>query len=69
MQLSVQRNDLPRALRAWTILSRCKEVDWMTMWPLAVHLLGGQDPHGAANSLQIDFLRDAMLHIPNDVCT
>ncbi|KAH9939978.1 hypothetical protein B0H21DRAFT_697935 [Amylocystis lapponica] len=40
LQLSVQRNDIARARRAWAILVRCKEIHWKTMWTTAIPLIG-----------------------------
>ncbi|KII94953.1 hypothetical protein PLICRDRAFT_47951 [Plicaturopsis crispa FD-325 SS-3] len=64
LQLSLQRNDIPRARRAWAIFSRCKEVDWKTMWTTGVHLLGMGMDDTLDRPERIDFLRAMMLQCP-----
>jgi len=61
LQLCLQRNDIPRAKQAWAILSRCKEVDWKTMWTTAVHLLGNESDDTEINLPRLDFLRAIIL--------
>lgn len=62
LQLSLLRNDLERARRAWAILIRCKEIHWRDMWTTAVGLLGEDAPPDDADSDEekINFLRIAM---------
>jgi RNA polymerase I-specific transcription initiation factor RRN11 len=69
MQLCIQRDDIPRARRAWSILIRCKEIDWKAMWLTAVHLLNdaGQSQYGNGDPRTIEFLREIMLQIPDEV--
>lgn len=58
LQLSLLRNDLPRARRAWAILARCKELNWMSLWSTAVRILGDEtfDEHDA--SRKVEFLHE-----------
>jgi RNA polymerase I-specific transcription initiation factor RRN11 len=65
LQLSLQRHDLERARKAWTILARCREFDWKSMWTLGVHLLGASEDQDNANPLRIGFLRTLMLQHPD----
>ncbi|KAI0832575.1 hypothetical protein BC628DRAFT_329807 [Trametes gibbosa] len=54
LQLCVQRHDWQRARRAWTILLRCKEVDWKTMWKTSLLLLGRPDETAGYNTSETD---------------
>lgn len=70
LQLSLQRKDFIRARKAWVILSRCPEMNWMAMWRTSLHLLTelDDDPStAAASSDQIRFLRTMMLEYPKEV--
>ena len=67
LQLSIQRNDVTRARRAWAILARCKEIDWKAMWTTAVHILGEGEDKDDAESHKIEFLRAMMLQRSDDV--
>lgn len=67
LQLSLQRNDIPRAKRAWAILARCKEVDWKTMWTIGVHLLADEYNRPEVNLPRVEFLRAMMLQHPEEV--
>jgi len=67
LQLSLQRNDLLRARRAWVILARCKEIHWMTLWTTAIYILGEGVDEGESNSRRLEFLRAMMLQYPDDV--
>ncbi|KDQ64329.1 hypothetical protein JAAARDRAFT_117685 [Jaapia argillacea MUCL 33604] len=65
MQLCLQRNDLPRARKAWCILARCKEIDWRTMWKTGIQVLGDDcltSPED--NSSRLEFLRSMRLQFP-----
>ncbi|KAJ4465886.1 hypothetical protein C8R41DRAFT_781045 [Lentinula lateritia] len=64
LQLSIHRNDLPRARRAWSILVRCKEINWTTMWNTAIHLVE-ENSYGDVSAKRIELLRDMMLHYPD----
>lgn len=39
LQLCIQRHDLERARRAWSILVRCKEIHWKIMWRTGLVIL------------------------------
>ena len=70
LHLSIQRRDLPRARKAFGLLSRCEEIEWTVIWKLALLLLSDElptsgDPPGTAK--QLDFLRVMMLQHPEEV--
>ncbi|KAK7060453.1 hypothetical protein VNI00_001218 [Paramarasmius palmivorus] len=65
-QLCLHRHDIPRARRAWTILARCKEVKWTSMWSTAIYLVGESDLQGENTTQQLDLLRELMLHHPTE---
>lgn len=67
LQLCLQRNDLPRARRAWAILARCKEMDWKAMWITGVHILGEQSTDIFGNIQRLEFLRAVILQCSEDV--
>ncbi|KAJ3832105.1 hypothetical protein EV361DRAFT_941506 [Lentinula raphanica] len=62
LQLCIHRNDLPRARRAWSVLLRCKEINWITMWGVAIHLV---EETSYGSTRKIELLRDMMLHYPD----
>ncbi|TFY78723.1 hypothetical protein EWM64_g5293 [Hericium alpestre] len=63
-QLCVQRHDRPRARRAWSILVRCKEVDWKDMWKSCLFILGdGQISAAGERDRRAEFLRMLLLRI------
>ncbi|EGO27767.1 hypothetical protein SERLADRAFT_435521 [Serpula lacrymans var. lacrymans S7.9] len=66
LQLSLQRKDLPRAKRAWAILSRCKEVEWKSMWSTSLYLLSDHVDKIESSPPKIDFLRTMMLQYPDE---
>ncbi|KAJ7639022.1 hypothetical protein FB45DRAFT_741229 [Roridomyces roridus] len=61
MNVSIQRNDLERATRAWCILARCKEINWTAMWSTSVHLLANHLEERQRAEQKIAFLRVMML--------
>src|ERR1700722_119049 len=65
LRLCIERNDLPRARKAWDILIRCKEFDWKVMWQTAVHLLGSHSDDNRPE--EHEFLRVVMLQCPSEV--
>lgn len=70
LQLSIQRDDYARARRAWSILIRCKEIDWKAMWKTGVLLV--DEFHledSASNSRKLDYLSTMMLQYPEQVWT
>ncbi|KAJ6628868.1 hypothetical protein B0H10DRAFT_1989558 [Mycena sp. CBHHK59/15] len=66
MQMCLQRNDLERATRAWTILAHCKEISWRTMWSTSVHILGESLDEHERTPKKIEFLHVMMLQHPED---
>ncbi|KAJ7129454.1 hypothetical protein C8R44DRAFT_615328 [Mycena epipterygia] len=66
MHMCIQRNDMKRATRAWTILSRCKEMDWRTMWSTSVHILAENLDEYEKTPRKIEFLHVMMLQHPED---
>ena len=66
-QLCIARRDLPRAKRAWSILVRCKEIDWLVMWTTSLQLLG-DSPDDTSSTERQDFLRTMMLQKTDEVC-
>lgn len=65
-QLCLHRNDFPRARRAWTILARCKEVDWKMMWTTGVLLLG-ENSGTQPNEKSVEFLSTMLRQYPDEV--
>ena len=69
LQLCIQRNDMVRAKRTWTILLWCKEIDWKFMWSTGIQLLGDQNARddSANDLLKLAFLRTVMPQCPDEV--
>ncbi|ESK94454.1 rna polymerase i transcription factor subunit rrn11 [Moniliophthora roreri MCA 2997] len=65
-QLCLHRHDIPRARRAWAILARCKEVNWLSLWSTAVYLVGKLDTSYENIPRQLELLRELMLHHPSE---
>ncbi|TFL00554.1 hypothetical protein BDV98DRAFT_569201 [Pterulicium gracile] len=61
LNVCLQKRDLKRAQRAWCILARCKEVDWMALWPTALAILSDDFDR---TPRQVDFIRSLMLQYP-----
>ncbi|KAJ7590792.1 hypothetical protein C8J56DRAFT_542986 [Mycena floridula] len=59
LQLCIHNGDISRARRAWAILVRCKEIDWINMWPTALVLLD----HDSSP----EFLKEIMLQHATEV--
>ncbi|KAJ7929990.1 hypothetical protein B0H13DRAFT_2228379 [Mycena leptocephala] len=66
MHMCIQRRDLERATRAWTILAHCKEVDWRTMWSTSVHILAENMDDNEKTARKVEFLRLMMLQHAED---
>ena len=64
LQLCIAHGDVQRASGAWSILSRCKELDWISMWRLG--LLITSKTASSENSMQqsrdVEFLKRIMSH-------
>ncbi|KAL1708628.1 hypothetical protein EV121DRAFT_287496 [Schizophyllum commune] len=79
LHLCIQRDDLPRARRAWLVLARCKEIPWTDHWNVATLILGAGSSSGSATNEEgmpapntqdeelpaVDFLRTMMLQHPD----
>ncbi|OCH92154.1 hypothetical protein OBBRIDRAFT_791531 [Obba rivulosa] len=63
--LCLHRNDLARARRAWSILARCKEVDWKMMWTTGVLLLGENNGTGP-DEKRIEFVSAMLRQHPDE---
>ncbi|KAJ7178936.1 hypothetical protein C8R46DRAFT_1071941 [Mycena filopes] len=61
LHVCIQRNDLKRAIRAWTILAHCKEVKWESMWRTSVQILAENLDESERTPQRIEFLR-LMMH-------
>ena len=66
-QLSIQRHDVQRAKRAWSILSRCKEINLLALWRTGLHILGEAHTDEDGMRVTVDYLRSMMLQYPDDV--
>ncbi|KAH9006874.1 hypothetical protein EDB86DRAFT_3060900 [Lactarius hatsudake] len=69
LHLSIQRRDLPRARKAFGLLSRCEEIEWAAIWKLSLLLLADELPtpgDAPRTAKQIDFLRVMMLQRPKE---
>ncbi|KAI0251353.1 hypothetical protein BJV78DRAFT_1275436 [Lactifluus subvellereus] len=66
LHLSIQRGDLPLARRAFGLLARCEEIEWMDIWKVGLLLLAHDSVPGGALGAgkHIDFLRVMMLQHP-----
>ena len=67
LQLSIQRHDVQRAKRAWSILVRCKEINWLALWRTGLHILGEAHTDEDGVPATLDYLRSMMLKYPDDV--
>ena len=68
LQLSIHQHHFERALRAWAILVRCKEVDWKCLWNIGLILLRGEALNNEPER-EVEYLRIMMLQYPDDVRT
>jgi hypothetical protein len=70
LHLSIQRGDLPLARRAFGLLARCEEIEWMVVWKIGLAILAAAKlPPGdiLGTAKRIEFLRVMMLHNPEEV--
>jgi len=64
LHLSIQRGDLIRARRAWTILLHCKEYNWKVMWKTGLLLASGTGNANEGGKEDVQFLKKAMRQQP-----
>ncbi|KIP10670.1 hypothetical protein PHLGIDRAFT_22116 [Phlebiopsis gigantea 11061_1 CR5-6] len=65
LELSIHRNELPRARNAWSILVRCKEINWKIMWKTGASLVATDDDDKAASTRnKVEYLTTMMLQFP-----
>ncbi|KAI0787028.1 hypothetical protein BC629DRAFT_1288495 [Irpex lacteus] len=70
LQLSLHRGDIERARRAWCILIRCKELDWMALWRIGVLLASAgangetryDEGHDSETAERLEYLSTMMRH-------
>ena len=67
LQLSIQRHDVQRAKRVWSILSRCKEINWLALWRTGLHILGEAHTDVDGMRATVGYLHSMMLQYPDDV--
>ena len=69
LYVCLERGDLNRALRAWQILSTCKEFDWISKWKTGLHLLSYDSTRNItrSNPRSLEFLKKLMRHYPEQV--
>jgi RNA polymerase I-specific transcription initiation factor RRN11 len=64
LHLCIQRGDIPRAKKTWTILMRCPEVDWAPLWTTGLLFLPNEK---RTPNNQVNYLRSMMLNRPEEV--
>lgn len=67
LELSVHRDDLVRAKKAWSILVRCKELNWKVMWKTGALLVGEHEDSAATAKVRLGYLTTIMLQFPEAV--
>jgi len=69
LHLSIQRGDHLLARRAFGLLARCPEIEWVVIWKFGLVLLATNSPSGniLGTTKHIDFLRIMMLQHPEEV--
>lgn len=68
LHVSIERGDMARARRAWSILARCKEYDWKRDWRTPLLLLKGDMSTSASKyERELSFLKKTMRHHPEEV--
>ncbi|KAI0089114.1 hypothetical protein BDY19DRAFT_890129 [Irpex rosettiformis] len=61
LELCLHQGDMKRAMRAWTILVRCKEMDWKTMWRTGALMAGTHSPYeGSQAQDRLEYLSAMM---------
>ncbi|KAF9534747.1 hypothetical protein CPB83DRAFT_888718 [Crepidotus variabilis] len=66
LQLCIQRRDFERATRAWSILARCKEMEWKSLWPIGLVILGHNTSAESSSGSDVEYLRAMMLQHPDE---
>ncbi|KAF9055017.1 hypothetical protein BDZ89DRAFT_1055643 [Hymenopellis radicata] len=64
LHLSLLKNDLPRARQVWSILARCKEINWISLWPTAVRVLGDETFDMYDSTRKLEFLHEMLVEYP-----
>ncbi|KAI0700753.1 hypothetical protein BC835DRAFT_1265899 [Cytidiella melzeri] len=60
-EICLHRGDMRRARRAWSILVRCKELDWKTMWRTGALVAGAHSPYDDTQTQQrLEYLSTMM---------
>lgn len=67
LQLAIQRRDYACAHKAWSILIRCKEVDWKTLWRTGMLLVEQASNEVPLDSRKLEYLSTMMLQYPEAV--
>jgi RNA polymerase I-specific transcription initiation factor RRN11 len=67
LELCIYRNDISRAKKAWSILIRCKEINWKAMWRTATLLVGEHENSESLARHRLEFLTTMMLQLPEAV--
>lgn len=67
LELCIHRGDFTRAMKAWSILVRCKEVNWKVMWRTGALLVGRQEDQEQAARDRLEYLTTMMLQFPEAV--
>ncbi|KAI9507019.1 hypothetical protein F5148DRAFT_165516 [Russula earlei] len=70
LHLSIQRGDLHLARRAFGLLTRCEEIEWVDMWKIGLIILAVNPPPPCdsipGTARHIEFLRVMMLQHPEE---
>ncbi|CAE6395916.1 unnamed protein product [Rhizoctonia solani] len=67
LHVCLQRGDLVRARRAWSILVKCSEIDWRTLWAVGLALIPGRDETEGRRATRehVNYLKRVRLQIPH----
>ncbi|KIJ56939.1 hypothetical protein M422DRAFT_23077 [Sphaerobolus stellatus SS14] len=66
LQICLHKKDWSRARKAWTILARCPEYDWKSLWQTGLLLVASDKEHveNAGDAKRLEYLRVMMLRSP-----
>jgi hypothetical protein len=70
LHLSIQRGDLRLARRAFGLLARCEEIEWLVIWKIGLVILAAANSPPSdilGTTKHIEFLRVMMLQNPEEV--